>query len=99
MAAWSTRPASPASPGAARSISASAVWPARSTRRRSTTVVRSSPNFTDTLTLAANISGPGELRKAGVGTLILTGDNTYRGSTTVDGGTLSVNGSIVNSAL
>jgi autotransporter-associated beta strand protein/T5SS/PEP-CTERM-associated repeat protein len=56
-------------------------------------------NFTDTLTLAAAISGPGELRKAGVGTLILTGDNTYRGSTTVDGGTLSVNGSIVNSAL
>jgi autotransporter-associated beta strand protein/T5SS/PEP-CTERM-associated repeat protein len=56
-------------------------------------------NFTDTLTLAAAISGPGTLSKAGVGTLILTGDNTYRGSTTVDGGTLSVNGSIVNSAL
>ena len=56
-------------------------------------------NFTDTLTLAANISGPGELRKAGVGTLILTGNSTYRGSTTVDGGTLSVNGSIASSAL
>ena len=34
-------------------------------------------NFTDTLTLAANVSGVGTLSKAGAGTLILTGTNTY----------------------
>ena len=38
-------------------------------------------NFTDTLTLAAAISGAGTLSKAGPGTLILTG------ATTIDGGT------------
>jgi autotransporter-associated beta strand protein/T5SS/PEP-CTERM-associated repeat protein len=54
-------------------------------------------NFTDTLTLAANISGAGALSKAGPGTLILTGTNTYSGATTIDGGTLIVNGSIANS--
>jgi hypothetical protein len=32
-------------------------------------------NFTDTLTLAAAISGAGALSKAGPGTLILTGNN------------------------
>jgi T5SS/PEP-CTERM-associated repeat protein len=34
-------------------------------------------NFTDTLTLGANISGAGTLSKAGSGTLILTGSSTY----------------------
>ena len=43
-------------------------------------------NFTDTLSLAANISGAGTLGKAGSGTLILTGNNTYTGGTTVTGG-------------
>jgi autotransporter-associated beta strand protein len=48
-------------------------------------------NFTDTLTLAANISGvAGTLSKAGVGTLILTGTNTYGGGTTINGGTLQL---------
>ncbi|HEX2401875.1 MAG TPA: autotransporter-associated beta strand repeat-containing protein, partial [Mycobacterium sp.] len=56
-------------------------------------------NFTDSVTLAARISGSGTLSKAGTGTLILTGNSSYSGATTVDGGTLSVNGSIVNSAL
>ncbi|MBV8422672.1 MAG: autotransporter domain-containing protein [Hyphomicrobiales bacterium] len=54
-------------------------------------------NFTDTLTLAAAISGAGTLSKAGPGTLILTGASTYTGATTIDGGTLIVNGSIANS--
>src|SRR5262249_19710921 len=54
-------------------------------------------HLTDTLTLAAVISGAGTLSKAGPGTLILTGNNTYTGATTIDGGTLIVNGSIANS--
>ena len=47
-------------------------------------------NFTDTLSLAANISGTGTLSKAGSGTLILTGNNTYTGGTTIGGGTLQI---------
>src|SRR6516164_7774556 len=56
-------------------------------------------NFTDTLTLAAVISGAGTLSKAGPGTLILTGNNTYTGATTINGGTLIVNGSIADSTV
>ena len=55
-------------------------------------------NFTDTLTLAAAISGTGTLSKAGAGTLTLTGNSSYSGATTVNAGTVSVNGSIANSA-
>src|SRR5262245_25644199 len=47
-------------------------------------------NFTDTLALAAAISGAGSLSKAGAGTLILTGTNTYAGGTTIMGGTLQL---------
>jgi autotransporter-associated beta strand protein/T5SS/PEP-CTERM-associated repeat protein len=47
-------------------------------------------NFTDTLTLAAAISGAGALSKAGAGTLILTGSSTYTGGTTITGGTLQL---------
>jgi autotransporter-associated beta strand protein/T5SS/PEP-CTERM-associated repeat protein len=47
-------------------------------------------NFTDTLTLGANISGAGALSKAGSGTLILTSSNTYGGGTTITGGTLQL---------
>jgi autotransporter-associated beta strand protein/T5SS/PEP-CTERM-associated repeat protein len=47
-------------------------------------------NFTDTLTLAAAISGAGTLSKAGAGTLILTGSSTYSGGTTIAGGTLQL---------
>ncbi len=47
-------------------------------------------NFTDTLSLAANISGAGTLGKLGSGTLILTGTNTYTGGTTIGGGTLQL---------
>jgi outer membrane autotransporter protein len=47
-------------------------------------------NFTDTLTLGADISGVGSLRKTGAGTLILSGNNTYAGGTTIDAGTLQL---------
>jgi autotransporter-associated beta strand protein len=41
----------------------------------------------------------GSLVKVGTGTLTLTGTNTYTGATTVNAGTLFVNGSIANSAV
>ena len=82
-----------ASSGAAPSISASADWLARSTRRRSHDG-RIVANFTDTLTLAAAISGTGTLSKAGAGTLPSPATARYTGATTVNAGTLSVNGSI-----
>ena len=55
-------------------------------------------NFTDSLTLAAAISGFGTLSKAGSGTLTLSGISAYTGATTVNGGTLSVTGSIASSS-
>ncbi|MDD5260987.1 MAG: autotransporter-associated beta strand repeat-containing protein, partial [Methylacidiphilales bacterium] len=39
-------------------------------------------------TYSGVLSGPGSLVKVGAGTLILTGFNTYAGSTTISGGTL-----------
>jgi subtilase-type serine protease len=45
-----------------------------------------------------SISGVGDLKKRGDGTLVLTGANTYTGPTSVLGGTLAVDGSIVSEA-
>jgi len=45
---------------------------------------------------AANRLYQGSLIKSGAGRLILTGDNTYRGATTVNGGLLTVNGSLTS---
>ncbi|WNJ89729.1 autotransporter domain-containing protein [Bosea sp. 685] len=56
-------------------------------------------NFTDSTTLAANISGVGTLTKQGSGKLILTGTNSYTGPTSVLGGLLVVNGSLTGSAI
>jgi len=47
-------------------------------------------NRPDTVTFPGNISGNGSLVQAGPGTLIVTGSNTYAGSTVVSGGTLQV---------
>lgn len=47
-------------------------------------------------TLANSISGSGGLAKQGAGTLTLTGANSYTGDTTVSGGQLSINGSVVS---
>jgi filamentous hemagglutinin family protein len=45
---------------------------------------------TDVLTVANTIGGSGSLTQAGPGTVILTGNNTYGGTTTVADGTLQV---------
>jgi autotransporter-associated beta strand protein len=57
----------------------------------SPTVFRVS-NPTDSLTVAGNISGANPLTKDGLGTLVLQGTNAYSGLTTVQGGTLQLNG-------
>ncbi len=44
-------------------------------------------------------AGPGSLEKVGTGTMILSGTNTYTGTTGVFGGVLNVDGSIASSSL
>jgi fibronectin-binding autotransporter adhesin len=46
----------------------------------------------NTFTVAGVINGSGNLAKTGAGTLILSGNNIYTGTTTVSAGTLLVNG-------
>jgi autotransporter-associated beta strand protein len=53
----------------------------------------------NTVTLASALSGIGGVTKIGAGALVLSGTDTYRGPTTVAAGTLTVNGSIANSAV
>jgi fibronectin-binding autotransporter adhesin len=48
---------------------------------------------TGTDTIASVIQGSGGISKAGPGILLLTGDNSYSGGTTVHGGMLSLSGS------
>ncbi|MDM0015762.1 autotransporter outer membrane beta-barrel domain-containing protein [Variovorax sp. J22P168] len=47
---------------------------------------------TNNATFTAGIRGPGRLIKLGTGTLILTGGNTFNGTTTISGGTVEVGG-------
>jgi autotransporter-associated beta strand protein len=47
-------------------------------------------------TFAGDVSGTGSLQKTGDGVLNLTGQNSYTGGTTVQGGALAVNGSLVS---
>lgn len=50
----------------------------------------------DNSAFGGDISGAGSLVKDGSGTLNLTGDSSYTGPTSVNGGTLAVNGSIAS---
>ncbi|WP_268630039.1 autotransporter-associated beta strand repeat-containing protein, partial [Escherichia coli] len=43
-----------------------------------------------------NISGHGGLTKEGMGTLVMTGANTYAGPTLVNQGRLAINGSVTS---
>ncbi len=43
-----------------------------------------------TLTLGGNIGGTSNLTKAGAGTLVLSGNNNYTGTTTLNAGTLGI---------
>ena len=56
-------------------------------------------NDNTSTTFSGVISGPGGLTKVGIGALVLSGNNTYSGPTTLNTGTLTVNGSIANSAI
>lgn len=53
----------------------------------------------NSITVGTAISGDGSLTISGPGTLTLSNTNTYTGATTVNGGTLIVDGSIAPSAL
>lgn len=50
-------------------------------------------------TFAGVISGTGNVVKSGTGNVTFAGTHTYSGTTDVSGGTLSVNGSLTNSAV
>ncbi len=53
----------------------------------------------DSATIANTIAGSGGITKSEAGTLLLTGNNSYTGNTTVAAGTLDVSGSIAHSAV
>jgi autotransporter-associated beta strand protein len=53
----------------------------------------------DPLTFSGVISGSGSLVKTGATTQRLAGDNTYKGSTTINGGTLEIDGNQSQSAV
>jgi autotransporter-associated beta strand protein len=59
-------------------------------------VTLSAGNNTANSTYSGTLYGPGGLNKIGAGTLLLTGSNTYSGTTAVNQGELVVNGSLTS---
>ena len=55
-------------------------------------------NRSDAFTFGGVISGTGAFQQNGTGTTILSGTNTYTGATTINAGTLEVDGSIANTS-
>jgi autotransporter-associated beta strand protein len=53
-------------------------------------------NRSDAFTFGGVISGTGSVQQNGLGTTVLGSDNSYRGTTTVNGGSLIVDGSIAS---
>jgi fibronectin-binding autotransporter adhesin len=49
------------------------------------------PNAADLLVISGNLSGPGPLATGGLGTVLLSGSNSYTGGTSVSAGRLIVN--------
>jgi len=47
-------------------------------------------NVLNTTSLAASLTGTGSITKSGTGTLVLYGNNTYTGGTTINAGTLQI---------
>ena len=43
-----------------------------------------------TATISSTLAGTGGLVKSGAGTVVLTGTNTYTGSTTINAGTIRI---------
>ncbi len=62
-----------------------------------TTTLNLNPGSSQERIIAAQISGPGSLVKNGLGTYNISATNNYTGVTTINNGTLVVNGSIANS--
>lgn len=67
--------------------------------RSSGTPVINVTQSTRTLTISSEISGNDGLQKNGLGTLILSGSNSYTGTTILRGGTLNLGGATANGSL
>ncbi|WP_448098217.1 autotransporter family protein [Luteibacter yeojuensis] len=57
------------------------------------------PDANTTLTLNGTVTGTGGLTQAGAGRLVIPDAKTYTGDTTVDAGTLAINGSITSNVM
>jgi autotransporter-associated beta strand protein len=64
---------------------------------RNGTLTAASYALNNSGTVSAALAGAGALTKSGTGNATLSGANTYAGTTTVNAGTLSVDGSLLNS--